>query len=231
MKINSNMIIDIVFQSGEFINPASSSFNLQSFIQMIVAIGGLSFALYQYRNYDIKKQFRKKQLETVIELTVIIEKTVLTLEMSDGKTTTLDSIKLSEIHKAFHSESLRNYFQNPNLVIGNGVLYQLDFLSFSENLFLPMAIAEEVLKLSDIKFEPSKTVITETNYIHLKLEKDKSLDFFIDSPGWGIANPELQTLETYLLQILKIKTAINKWLKKFDVHDLNIKLNIAPKFK
>ncbi|MBK9413073.1 MAG: hypothetical protein IPN61_06530 [Bacteroidetes bacterium] len=224
------MVLDIVFQSGEFYNNPSS-FDWTKLLAPAATMIGVYVAYRAFNNYDIKKLFKKRQLETVIELILIIEASEFTVYVNKGNSSFQTTICFNRIHSSFKNQELKKRLEMPNLIFSHKVLNEMKYLVYANNPFCPKIIANEIKKLTEIKFEENlqNISIKESDYVHLKFEDEREPQFVGNPVTWGIKNPELQTIESYLHQIMKIKLTINKWLKKFDIDDIN--LNLEPLVK
>jgi len=225
------MLLDFVYQTGEIHNVSGGGFQWTSLIAPGLTLATILIGLWQYRNYDLKKIFKKKQLETAMDLIIAIEKTKLKIEYNstqyDNPYNYTMTLQFNELHKAINDVYFQTYSRYPNFFLGYKVLYELEFLSFAENPYLAKPIAIELKKIVQFEYPSSPSTPTtadldeEDDYVLIKSVDIEMNGKHISMRGKRFTNPELQTLHSYLYHILRIKRSINDWLKQFDIKDLN----------
>jgi hypothetical protein len=228
-------MIDIIFQSGEFINPTPGtdwSKWLQAFAGLIAAITGIVTVYYVYRlfkTHDVHKELAKQQIAIVIKLAEQIQKTVMRVEHYTPNQETIlfgSDFALRDVHMDIISGNYKSWFGKNDLVLSHEVLYRMDFTKYFEEVLLPKPIAIELKKIHYPNFEKitnENQHINKEDFIYFTVPGGKEFDIFeVKVAPYKIANPELQTVGAYFKQVVKVKQTINQWFVDHGAGELNI---------
>lgn len=216
------MLIDIFHFGGEYYNTVGSQIDWIKLIGTILSGLTLYLAFKIYKNWDVKKHFIKKQLDTVFDLVNEIESTTIVINVhKNGSTITL-AWRLSEIHEMTQKIIYEDLLNNRNAIMSDGIVNHMKFTQYNRNPFLPRSIAEELMKIHRLRLHLEDSNVDLENFVVLS-KSGEILDMnFTKKNIMQIANPEFQTIGSYFKQVIVIKAAIITWLKGFDVKELNI---------
>jgi len=195
-------------------------------IQLIISCTTLVFAILIYKNSDLKKTFRQKQLEVVFNLANTLEKQKFKIGQggidpnADRTGYYFDMASINVFLVKPPPNVVGPQLKRGPLLIEKNSWSKFEFLRYGSNPFLPKKIAEEIRKfgfasnnidinktaqfiyvyVSDSLFPPDPCMVTE-GYTHFSVYKD---------------------LESYVKQIIHLKKVITEWLKDYGIDDLNI---------
>lgn len=216
------MLLDLFHFGGEYYNTGETSTDWPKWISVISGLLTLFLAFKIWKNYDVKKHFVKKQLDTVFDLYTAISTTKITIELHKGNEIKIQTILFGDIVTLLADIDMGQYLNTSPVYIDFRILHNIPFIKFIENPFTPKSIVSELEKFrSKIRFtdEPD-----EGDYAILEL------DYLIEHGPFKnkriLLTPKSDTYKSigsYIRQALAVNNAIKNWLKKFEVNDMNLR--------
>ncbi|MBL0033896.1 MAG: hypothetical protein IPP27_17595 [Bacteroidetes bacterium] len=193
----------------------------------LIAIGiSLSSFLLSNRiagNYDIKKQFLKSQFEAVSEMLKEINNTAFVVSnysvSENSESAGYYIVNLQEVDEEYlrlraSDTQILSFYQN---FIDHWKLYK-----HSKNVFMPKEIASELSKLNLTTYQAREL----RNSGHYKFLDISITGDYTERPSNLITPitslPIYENILTLLKQVLVIKQTAAKWIKSFEIDDINI---------
>ena len=226
------MIIDIVFQSGEFYGIPSSNIAsvLISLASLCVAGASFYFSRKLYKNADAKKMFVKNQIEAITKMIEAMRKNFLyfTYFDAEGKLTHYKT-SVRNINSFINDPKkyLPNRMDDISIYIDSQLLQALKFIDYKDDIFIPKIIADELNKFySGLDFIAGLVPVEGAGniiYIHQGMEGTQFANNLRNfTANYSTNNyPYNRSVKSYLNHFLVIQDKSVKWLKEY-----NIELNV-----
>jgi len=213
----------VIFQfGGEYINTGNTYTDWPKWITALCSILTLFLAFKIWKNYDVKKHFVKKQLDTVFDLYASISNTRIRIEAHTKNTMKAETFYLGDIISLLGDIDRQVFLTTTPILIDVRILSDVSFMKFIENPFTPKAIVTELEKFR-VKFKSGEEPL-EGNYAIMEIaylpeqEPKNYLRHLLEVKG-----ETYNSFGNYLSQAFTVKNAIQTWLKKFEVYDMNLR--------
>ena len=196
-------------------------------VSIIISGCTLILAYKIWKNYDIKKHFVKRQLDTVFELYNDITKAQIKIELKDDNYTDILfknkklTVKLSNIINMLGNMEMQRYLNTTPLYVDLFIIStDMPYMKYIENPFLPQPIVNQLRGLWG-GFKYVNELPTTGKYVVIS-NADESL-----KPNWKplygkVDSETYDSFKNYVTQLLSVKKSVQIWLKQFGVQDMNL---------
>jgi hypothetical protein len=195
---------------------------IQGLGTLIISIIALLFSIYTFRKVSLKGEFKKKQLETCMELVEILQDTIFILSKHNKKESRTSSGTMFRFFRLDYEYSrYKEFIDAEIMLISKDPDIDYKFIKYSEHPYIPTEIAKvlrEFIAYTDLNFEVNR-------------EDYKS---YVILGGNGVFDDELilyktkdnsvyESFESFAKQCIKLDNVIHLWLRKVGIKEFNKK--------
>ena len=199
---------------------------------LLISIITLLIAFSIFNRFSFKNKVLEKQFETVSNLILILQNFTISIHtkgIDDPNENYFSNgwrVKFFEFKNLKNSKNHKDLFFDENLLFTNEWFEQNPLIGLENNPFMPKSIA---LKIEKFKiWLPTRANLNKykkVTYITLD-EFDKSVNRDLKNGSGLIYNPHdlcFKNFETFNIMCKELIEETEKWLKKYDATNLNLK--------